>query len=77
MQYQISRDDDSMRMLDIISENRAPELAEMYRWGNMMATVAAMRIQPVGTFVSAYEKIEQSTKQAIEDTVETFKANNN
>ena len=77
LQYQISRDDDSMRMLDIISENRAPELAEMYRWGNMMATVAAMRIQPVGTFVSAYEKIEQSTRQAIEDTVETFKANNN
>ncbi|MBR6783146.1 MAG: hypothetical protein IKM32_00480 [Clostridia bacterium] len=77
LQYQISRDDDSMRMLDIINANRAPELAEMYRWGNMMATVAAMRIQPVGTFVSAYERVKDLTEQAIEDTVETFKANNN
>lgn len=77
LQYQISRDDDSMRMLDIINANRAPELAEMYRWGNMMATVSAMRKQPVGTFVSAYEKVETLTKNAIDDTVETFKANNN
>ncbi len=77
LQYQISRDDDSMRMLDIINANRAPELAEMYRWGNMMSSVAGMRRQPVGTFVSAYERIEKLTKDAIDDTVETFKANNN
>ncbi len=77
LQYQISRDDDSMRMLDIINANRSPELAEMYRWGDMMATVASMRTQPIGTFVSAYEKIEELTNYDIEATVDTFKANAN
>ncbi len=76
LQYQISRDDDSMRMLDIITENRAPELAEMYRWGGMMAKIAEMRKAPVGTFVSAYESIEELTTLEIEETVEIFKANN-
>jgi len=77
LQYQISRDEDSIRMLDIITENRAPELAEMYRWGGMMAKVASMRKEPVGTFVSAYQSIETLTKEEIQETVEIFKSNNN
>ena len=76
LQYQISRDDDSMRMLDIITENRTPELAEMYRWGDMMSTIAWMRKQPVGTFASAYQRIEDKTIDAIEKTVEAFKKQN-
>ena len=75
LQYQISRDDESMRMLDIINEYRSPELAEMYRWGGMMSTVAGMRRLPVGTFVSQYERIEGMTIAAIEETVDTFKEN--
>lgn len=76
LQYQISRDDDSIRMLDIINANRSPELAEMYRWGNMMATVASMRTQPIGTFVSAYDRIEELTQEDIDATVNTIKENN-
>ena len=77
LQYQISRDDDSMRMLEIIDQNRSPDLSEMYRWGSMMATVASMRTLPVGTFVSQYEKYESKTLADIEATVNTFKENNN
>lgn len=73
LQYQISRDDDSMRMLDIITANRTPELAEMYRWGGMMSMIAGLRKQPVGTFVSAYESIETLTKNEIQETVDAFK----
>lgn len=76
LQYQISRDEDSLRMLDIITENRAPELAEMYRWGGMMAKIASMRKEPVGTFVSAYQSIETLTKEEIQETVDSFKSNN-
>ncbi len=75
LQYQISRDDESMRMLEIINEYRSPELAEMYRWGDMMKTVAEMRLLPVGTFVSQYDSIKDKTIIAIEDTVNTFKDN--
>jgi hypothetical protein len=73
LQYQISRDDESMRMLDIISKYRAPDLAEMYRWGNMMQTIADLRQKPLGTFVSAYDAIDEQTILEIEDTVDLFK----
>lgn len=76
LQYQISRDDDSMRMLELINNNRAPDLSEMYRWGNMMQTVADMRKQPLGTFVSAYDAIDEQTILEIENTLEFFKSNN-
>mgnify|MGYP003297414138 CR=1 FL=1 len=42
----------------------------------MMAKIAEMRKAPVGTFVSAYESIEELTTLEIEETVEIFKANN-
>ena len=73
LQYQISRDDDSMRMLDIIFANRTPELAEIYRWGKMADVVAGMYKAPIGSFASAYETAEQTTKKDIDETVEIFK----
>ena len=75
LQYQISRDDESMRMLDIISKYRAPDLSEMYRWGNMMQTIADLRQKPVGTFTSAYDAIDEVTIIEIEETVDRFKNN--
>ncbi|MBQ1205705.1 MAG: hypothetical protein IIX67_00725 [Clostridia bacterium] len=76
LQYQISRDDDSMRMLELINENRVPDLSEMYRWGKMMQTIADLRTAPVGTFVSAYDAIDEQTIIEIEETVEKFKNSN-
>ncbi len=73
LQYQVSRDDESMRMLDIINSNRAPDLSEMYRWGDMMKTIASMRQAPVGTFISAYDAIDEQTVIEIDETVESFK----
>ncbi len=77
LQYQISRDDESMRMLDIINANRAPDLSEMYRWGKMMQTIAGLRTAPIGTFVSAYDAIDEQTILEIEATVEDFKNSKN
>ncbi len=77
LQYQISRDDESMRMLDIINENRTPDLSEMYRWGKMMQTIADLRTGAAGTFVSAYDAIDEQTILEIEATVEQFKNSSN
>ncbi len=74
LQYQISRDDESMRMLELINQNRVPDLSEMYRWGAMMQTIADLRTAPVGTFVSAYDAIDEQTILEIEATVEKFKS---
>lgn len=77
LQYQISRDDESMRMLDLINANRTPDLSEMYRWGKMMQTIADLRTGATGTFVSAYDAIDEQTIIEIEATVEQFKNSTN
>lgn len=72
LQYQISRDEDSMRMLDIIFANRTPELAEAYRWGTMTDVLNNMLKAQSGTFVSAYEAAETATQKAIDETIAAF-----
>lgn len=72
LQYQIARDDDSMRMLDLIFENRVPEPAEVYGWGGITDVVAGMLKAQKGTFVSAYEAVEGKAKAAIDETVEAL-----
>ncbi len=74
LQYQISRDDESMRMLDIIFESRIPDMCEIYRWGTMYDTVIGMYKAGKDTFVSAYEKAEPGTLAEMEDTIELFKS---
>ena len=73
LQYQISRDDESMRMLDIIFESRIPDTCEIYRWGKMYDTVIGMYKASKDSFVSAYEAAEAETLAEIEQTVEIFK----
>lgn len=73
LQYQIVRDDDSMRMLDIIFNNRTPDMAETFRWGKMQTVIVGMRKAPKGSFVSAYKEVEDATVADIEETVEAFK----
>ena len=74
LQYQISRDDESMRMLDIIFESRIPDMCEIYRWGDMYDTVIGMYKAGKDTFVSAYEKAEPGTIADMELTIEIFKS---
>lgn len=69
LQYQIARDDDSMRMLDIIFENRVPEPAEVYGWGGITDVVAGMLKAQKGTFVSAYQAVENKTQTDIDETI--------
>lgn len=74
LQYQISRDDESMRMLDIIFESRIPDMCEIYRWGTMYDTVIGMYKAGKDTFASAYEKAEPGTLAEMEETIEIFKS---
>ena len=72
LQYQISRDDDSMRMLDIIFDTRTCELAEIYHLG-IYDTVCGMLKKPVGTFASEYDAIDEITADAIAEIVDSYK----
>lgn len=77
LQYQITRDEDSMRMLDIIFENRTPDLCEVFQFGKMKDVVNNMITAKVGTFVSSFEAAKDATIADIEETVEAFESNIN
>ena len=74
LQYQISRDDDSMRMLDIIFDNRTCELAEIYNL-DIYSTVCGMLKAKPDTFASAYEAIEGKTQARLDEIIESYKGN--
>ncbi len=72
LQYQISRDDDSMRMLDIIFDSRTCELAEIYNL-DIFNTVCGMLKAKPDTFASAYESVESKTQSALQEIIDSYK----
>ncbi len=72
LQYQISRDDDSMRMLDIIFDSRTCELAEIYNL-DIFNTVCGMLKAKPDTFASAYESVEGKTQSALQEIIASYK----
>ncbi len=74
LQYQISRDDDSIRMLDIIFDNRTCELAEIYHL-DIYDTICGMLKKPQGTFASEFEAVEEKTLDALDEIVNSYKDN--
>ena len=72
LQYQISRDDDSMRMLDIIFDSRTCELAEIYNL-DIFNTVCDMLKAKPNTFASAYESVKDMTENRLEEIIASYK----
>ena len=74
LQYQIARDEDSMRMLDIIFSTRTCELAEIYNL-DVFRTVTGMITAQQGTFVSALDAVEEKTEVRLAEIVDSYKNN--
>ncbi len=72
LQYQIARDDDSMRMLDIIFSSRTCELAEVYDL-EIYDTVCGMLKKSTGTFASELQAVKELTEYALEDIINEYK----
>lgn len=73
LQSQLSRDEESERMLDIIFENRTVELADVYDWGTLSTMVVDMYTAPQGSFVSKYDSIKDTAQVAIQETIDKYK----
>ncbi len=73
LQYQIARDDDSMRMLDIIFDSRTCELAEVYNL-EIYNTVCGMLKKPQGTFVSEFQAVKELTETALDEIIGEYKS---
>jgi len=76
LQYQIARDDDSMRMLDIIFESRTCELAEIYNM-DIYKTVQSMLTKAQGTFASELQTVKNMTLNSLIQLTKNYKEHEN
>ncbi|MCL1858249.1 MAG: extracellular solute-binding protein [Oscillospiraceae bacterium] len=66
----LTRDEDTLEMLNIIRENRTFEMAYIFNWNNMTHDLFYQIITSKrNTFVSAYDKIQDKIKSSIEKTI--------
>ncbi len=73
LQNQITRDEESERMLDVIFESRTVELANIYNWGELTSVINNLYNGAIGSFTSSYDAIKDAAQQQIDDTVAIFK----
>ncbi len=76
LQTQISRDQESERMLDIIFAGRTVELADVYDWGKLSTMVVELHSAPQGSFGSSYDSIKDSAQTEIQETIDKYKSLN-
>jgi len=66
----LTRDEDSLEMLNIIRENRTFEMGYIFNWDNMTWSLFGQIMgSKKNTFISAYEKAENKIKSAMEKTL--------
>ncbi len=71
---QITRDDDSQEMLEIMFDTKGTDLGLIFKWGGYYSLFNTMISAQIGTFRSNYEQSEEKAFADIEATVEAFRA---
>ncbi len=72
LKYQKTRDDDTVRMLDIIFASRGCDIGMIYKWGNMDTMLHDLITKPAGSFTSTFEAIKDKAESDMEDTIEFY-----
>lgn len=72
LKYKRLTDDDSMRMLDIISASRTYDLSIIYEWGGIYYENSFNIEAKVNTFTSRLQAVSGKAEQAMNETVEMF-----
>lgn len=74
LQYQKTRDDDTVRMLDIIFESRGCDIGMIYKWGGMDTMLQDLITKPAGSFTSTYDSIKDKAQSDMEATIDFYKS---
>ena len=75
LQYQKTRDDDTVRMLEIIFNSRGCDLGTIYKWGLLDNLLHELITMPRGSFASQYEAKAAAAQSAMEETINFYKSN--
>ena len=66
------RDEDSLKMLDIIFSNRVYDSATLYDWGGMRSVISGLVGKSEGAFATSFAKNESKIQKGIDKTIESF-----
>jgi hypothetical protein len=73
LEFKLTRDEESVQMLDIIRANRIYDLASVYRFGNVAADLRGRISRDDRNIVSYIESIQVQVGTAIENTVNALR----
>ena len=74
LKYQKTRDDDTVRMLDLIFSTRGCDIGMIYKWGGMDTMLQDLVSDPKGSFTSTYESIKDKAQADLEKTIEFYQS---
>ncbi len=74
LKYQKTRDDDTVRMLDVVFASRGCDIGMIYKWGNMDTMLQELITKPAGSFASTFDAIKDKAESDMEQTI-TFYEN--
>ena len=66
------RDEDSLKMLEVIFSNRVYDSATLYDWGGMRSVIGGLVGKSAGAFATAFAKYESKIQKAIDKTLASF-----
>lgn len=72
LNYKYLRDEESIKMLDIILETRMYDISQIYNWGGMGSIFHEMMGQRTSDFSSLYAKREKQAEKAMQKTVDAY-----
>ncbi|MGM9624897.1 MAG: hypothetical protein ACI3XM_04225 [Eubacteriales bacterium] len=73
--FKYMRDEESVKMLEMILANRVYDLAYIYGWGNLAETIFSMINNGKNTVASSWEKKVASAEKAMQKTIDAYKEN--
>ena len=74
LKYQKTRDDDTVRMLDIVFASRGCDIGMIYKWGSMDTMLQDLITKPSGSFTSTFDSIKDKAESDMEKTIDFYKS---
>lgn len=71
---QKTRDEDTVRMLDIIFSSRGCDIGMIYKWGGMDTMLHDLITKPAGSFTSTYDSIKDRAEADLEKTIDFYES---
>lgn len=71
---QKTRDEDTVRMLDIIFASRGCDIGMIYKWGGMDTMLHDLISKPAGSFTSTYDGIKDKAEADLQKTISFYES---